>query len=75
MDELECIEKELMNLKEQRTILCATLKEQKQFFHNAQAEFHEIEAEIAALENTTLFDDDVVENLESSRANLEVLNV
>ncbi|KAL0367225.1 UNVERIFIED_CONTAM: hypothetical protein Sradi_3612600 [Sesamum radiatum] len=34
---------------------------------------HEIEAEIAALESTTPFNDEAVENLESSRANLKVL--
>ncbi|KAL0303254.1 UNVERIFIED_CONTAM: hypothetical protein Sradi_6193500 [Sesamum radiatum] len=73
MDELEGIEKKLVDLEEQMTQLCATLKGTKKFLHNAQAKVHEIEAEIAALENTTPLDDEVVENLESSRTNLEVL--
>ncbi|KAL0455860.1 UNVERIFIED_CONTAM: hypothetical protein Slati_0925200 [Sesamum latifolium] len=49
------------------------LKGEKQFLRNAQAKVHEIKTEIAALENTTPLDDEAVENLESSRANLEVL--
>ncbi|KAL0447770.1 UNVERIFIED_CONTAM: hypothetical protein Slati_1904900 [Sesamum latifolium] len=48
-------------------------KGQKQSLHSAQAKVHEIETEIAALENTTPLDDEAIENLESSRANLEVL--
>ncbi|KAL0285036.1 UNVERIFIED_CONTAM: hypothetical protein Scaly_2831000 [Sesamum calycinum] len=73
MNELERIEKELVDLKEQRMTLCSTLKGQKQFLHNAQAEAHEIESETAAPEITTPLDDNAVKNLESSRANLEVL--
>ncbi|KAL0446205.1 UNVERIFIED_CONTAM: hypothetical protein Slati_1748400 [Sesamum latifolium] len=45
MTKLEHIEKEIIDLKEQRTSLCATLKEQKQLSHDAQAKVYEIEEE------------------------------
>ncbi|KAL0286468.1 UNVERIFIED_CONTAM: hypothetical protein Scaly_2554800 [Sesamum calycinum] len=48
---LERIENEIVDLKEQKTSLCATLKRQKQLSHNAQNKVHEIEEDIAALEN------------------------
>ncbi|KAL0402329.1 UNVERIFIED_CONTAM: hypothetical protein Slati_4262800 [Sesamum latifolium] len=51
-DGLEHIEKEIVALKERRTSLCATLKGQKQLNHDAQAKVHEVEENIAALENT-----------------------
>ncbi|KAL0373346.1 UNVERIFIED_CONTAM: hypothetical protein Sradi_3250300 [Sesamum radiatum] len=49
MDKLEHIEKEIVDLKRQRMSLCATLKRQKQFDHDAQAKVHEIEEDIATL--------------------------
>ncbi|KAL0459065.1 UNVERIFIED_CONTAM: Cyclin-B1-4 [Sesamum latifolium] len=52
---------------------CATLKQKKQLSHDVQVEVHAIEGDIAALENTPPLDDAMVENLESSKANLEVL--
>ncbi|KAL0394732.1 UNVERIFIED_CONTAM: hypothetical protein Slati_4439400 [Sesamum latifolium] len=73
MDKLERIEKEIVESKKQRTSLCPTLKGQKQLSHDAQAKVHEIEEDIAALENTTLLNDAIVEDLESSKANLKVL--
>ncbi|KAL0287781.1 UNVERIFIED_CONTAM: hypothetical protein Scaly_2550100 [Sesamum calycinum] len=73
MDELERIEKKLVDLKKQKVTLCATLKGQKQFLHSAQVKVHEIELEIATFKNTIPLDDEAVKNLESSRANLEVL--
>ncbi|KAL2240211.1 UNVERIFIED_CONTAM: hypothetical protein Sindi_0662300 [Sesamum indicum] len=72
MAKLERIAKEIVNLKEQKTSLCATMKGQKQLSHNAQTKVHEIK-DIATLENTTPLNDAIVEDLESSRPNLEVL--
>ncbi|KAL0439609.1 UNVERIFIED_CONTAM: hypothetical protein Slati_2443900 [Sesamum latifolium] len=73
MDELEHIEKEIMALKGRRTSLCAALKGQKQLNHDAQAKVHEVEEDIATLENAPPLDDAMVEDLESSKANLEDL--
>ncbi|KAL0406004.1 UNVERIFIED_CONTAM: hypothetical protein Slati_3914300 [Sesamum latifolium] len=53
MDELEHVEKEIVALKGRRTSLCAALKEQKQLNHDAQAKVHEVEEDIATLDNTT----------------------
>ncbi|KAL0445561.1 UNVERIFIED_CONTAM: hypothetical protein Slati_1684000 [Sesamum latifolium] len=69
VDELEHVEKEIVALKERRTSLCAALKEQKQLNHDAQAKVHEVEEDIATLDNTAPFDDAIVEN---SKANLEI---
>ncbi|KAL0444702.1 UNVERIFIED_CONTAM: hypothetical protein Slati_2192900 [Sesamum latifolium] len=52
VDELEHIEKEIVALKGRRTSLCAALKEQKQLNHDAQAKVHEVEEDIATLDNT-----------------------
>ncbi|KAL0395044.1 UNVERIFIED_CONTAM: hypothetical protein Slati_4470600 [Sesamum latifolium] len=52
-----------------RTSLCAALKEQKQLNHDAQAKVHEVEKDIATLDNTVPFDDAIVED---SKANLEI---
>ncbi|KAL0454958.1 UNVERIFIED_CONTAM: hypothetical protein Slati_0835000 [Sesamum latifolium] len=73
MDELENIEKEIVALKGRRTSLCVALKGQKQLNHDAQAKVHEIEEDIATLENTAPLDDAMVEDLKSSKANLEDL--
>ncbi|KAL0309135.1 UNVERIFIED_CONTAM: hypothetical protein Sradi_5855800 [Sesamum radiatum] len=73
IDELERIKNKLMDLKEQRMNLCAALKGQKQFLHNAKTEVYEIEVEIATLENIIPLNDKAVENLEFSRTNLDVL--
>ncbi|KAL0373969.1 UNVERIFIED_CONTAM: hypothetical protein Sradi_3312600 [Sesamum radiatum] len=73
MDKLEHIKKEIVELKEQRTSLCAILKEQKQLDHDAQAKVHEIEEDISALENTTRLNDAIVENLKSLRVRLVIL--
>ncbi|KAL0286831.1 UNVERIFIED_CONTAM: hypothetical protein Sangu_2718800 [Sesamum angustifolium] len=73
MDELEHIEKEIVALKGQRTSLRATLKGKKQLNHDAQVKVHEVKKDIAALESTGPLDDAIVENLESSRASLEIL--
>ncbi|KAL0438761.1 UNVERIFIED_CONTAM: hypothetical protein Slati_2359100 [Sesamum latifolium] len=70
MDELEHVEKEIVALKGRRTSLCAALKEQKQLNHDAQAKVHEVEEDIATLDNTTPLDDAIVED---SKANLEIL--
>ncbi|KAL0308161.1 UNVERIFIED_CONTAM: hypothetical protein Sangu_2990800 [Sesamum angustifolium] len=43
MDKLECTEKEIVELKEQRTYLCAPLKGEKQLSHDAQAKVNEME--------------------------------
>ncbi|KAL0378901.1 UNVERIFIED_CONTAM: hypothetical protein Sradi_3195600 [Sesamum radiatum] len=73
MDESEHIEKEIVALKGQRTSLCTTLKRQKQLNHNVQAKVHEVEEDIAALENTASLDDGMVEDLEPLKANIEDL--
>ncbi|KAL0360938.1 UNVERIFIED_CONTAM: hypothetical protein Sradi_3778300 [Sesamum radiatum] len=41
--------------------------------HDAQVKVHEVEEDIAALENNAPLDDAIVEDLESSKANLEDL--
>ncbi|KAL0420446.1 UNVERIFIED_CONTAM: hypothetical protein Slati_3067500 [Sesamum latifolium] len=69
MDELEHIEKEIVALKGRRTSLCAALKEQKQLNHDAQVKVHEVEEDIATLDNTAPLDDAIVED---SKANLEI---
>ncbi|KAL0461278.1 UNVERIFIED_CONTAM: hypothetical protein Slati_0015400 [Sesamum latifolium] len=69
VDELEHVEKEIVALKGRRTSLCAALKEQKQLNHNAQAKVHEVEEDIATLDNTAPLDDAIVED---SKANLEI---
>ncbi|KAL0445390.1 UNVERIFIED_CONTAM: hypothetical protein Slati_2261700 [Sesamum latifolium] len=53
VDELEHVEKEIVALKGRRTSLCATLKKQKQLNHDTQAKVHEVEEDIATLDNTT----------------------
>ncbi|KAK4397783.1 hypothetical protein Sango_1253800 [Sesamum angolense] len=73
MDELEHIEEDIVVLKGRRTNLRATLKEKKQLNHDTQAKVHEVEKDLAALESTGPLDDVIVENLESSRANLGIL--
>ncbi|KAK4390361.1 hypothetical protein Sango_2099400 [Sesamum angolense] len=73
IDELEHIEKDIVVLKGQRTSLRATLKGKKQLNHDTQAKVHEVEKDIAILESTGPLDDAIVENLESSRASLEIL--
>ncbi|KAL0451559.1 UNVERIFIED_CONTAM: hypothetical protein Slati_1134000 [Sesamum latifolium] len=70
MNELEHVEKEIVALKGRRTSLCAALKEQKQLNHDAQAKVHEVEEDIATLDNIAPFDDAIVED---SKANLEIL--
>ncbi|KAL0451726.1 UNVERIFIED_CONTAM: hypothetical protein Slati_1150700 [Sesamum latifolium] len=70
VDELEHVEKEIVALKGLRTSLCAALKEQKQPNHDAQGKVHEVEGDIATLDNTAPFDDAIVED---SKANLEIL--
>ncbi|KAK4395693.1 hypothetical protein Sango_1723600 [Sesamum angolense] len=72
MDELEHIEEDIVVLKDEER-LRATLKEKKQFNHDTQAKVHAIEKDIATLESTGPLDDAIVENLESSRANLGIL--
>ncbi|KAL0444422.1 UNVERIFIED_CONTAM: hypothetical protein Slati_2164900 [Sesamum latifolium] len=67
MDKLEHIEKEIVVLKGRRTSLCAALKGQKQLNHDVQVKVHEVEKDIAALENTAPLDDAMVEDLESSK--------
>ncbi|KAL0293011.1 UNVERIFIED_CONTAM: hypothetical protein Sradi_6960900 [Sesamum radiatum] len=73
MDELEHVEEDIAVLKGQRTNLRATLKEKKQLNHDTQAKVHEVEKDLAALESTGPLDDAIVQNLESSRANLGIL--
>ncbi|KAL0337535.1 UNVERIFIED_CONTAM: hypothetical protein Scaly_2028600 [Sesamum calycinum] len=73
MDELEHVEEDIAVLKGQRTNLRATLKEKKQLNHDTQAKVHEVEKDLAALESTGPLDDAIVQNLESSRANLGYL--
>ncbi|KAL0451578.1 UNVERIFIED_CONTAM: hypothetical protein Slati_1135900 [Sesamum latifolium] len=70
VDELEHVEKEIVALKGRRTSLCAALKEQKQLNHDAQAKVHEVEEDIATLDNTAPLDDAIVDD---SKANLEIL--
>ncbi|KAL0439874.1 UNVERIFIED_CONTAM: hypothetical protein Slati_2470400 [Sesamum latifolium] len=72
MYELEHIEKEIVALKGQRTSLCAALKGQNQLNHDVQAKVQEVEEDIAALEITAPLDV-MIEDLESSEANLEDL--
>ncbi|KAL0299443.1 UNVERIFIED_CONTAM: hypothetical protein Sradi_6604100 [Sesamum radiatum] len=72
MDELEHVEEDIAVLKGQRTNLRATLKEKKQLNHDTQAKVHEVEKDLAALESTGPLDDAIVQNLESSRANLGI---
>ncbi|KAL0414919.1 UNVERIFIED_CONTAM: hypothetical protein Sradi_1693600, partial [Sesamum radiatum] len=73
MDELEHVEKEIVALKGRRTSLCAALKGQKQLNHDAQAKVNEVKKNVAALKNTAPLDDAIVEDLESSKANIEDL--
>ncbi|KAK4383799.1 hypothetical protein Sango_2742800 [Sesamum angolense] len=73
MDELEHVEEDIAVLKGQRTNLRATLKEKKQLNHDTQAKVHEVEKDLAALESTGPLNDAIVQNLESSRANLGIL--
>ncbi|KAK4397900.1 hypothetical protein Sango_1265500 [Sesamum angolense] len=73
MNELEHIEKEIIALKGRRTNLRATLKGKKQLNHDAQAKVHEVKKDIAALESTDPLDHVIMENLEPSRASLEIL--
>ncbi|KAL0456032.1 UNVERIFIED_CONTAM: hypothetical protein Slati_0942400 [Sesamum latifolium] len=68
VDELEHVGKEIMALKGRRTSLCAALKEQKQLNHDAQAKVHEVEEDIATLDNTAPLDDAIVED---SKVNLD----
>ncbi|KAL0402723.1 UNVERIFIED_CONTAM: hypothetical protein Slati_4302200 [Sesamum latifolium] len=70
MNELEHVEKKIVVLKGRRTSLCAALKEQKQLNHEVQAKVHEVEEDIATLDNTALLDDAIVED---SKTNLETL--
>ncbi|KAK4385681.1 hypothetical protein Sango_2692100 [Sesamum angolense] len=44
----------------------------KQLSHDAQVKVHEVEKDITVLESTGPLDDAIVENLESSRASLEI---
>ncbi|KAL0445887.1 UNVERIFIED_CONTAM: hypothetical protein Slati_1716600 [Sesamum latifolium] len=64
MTKLEHIEKEIVDLKEQRTSSCATLRGKNQLSHHAQSKVDEIDDDIAALENTIPLKDAIVENLE-----------
>ncbi|KAK4404355.1 hypothetical protein Sango_0804100 [Sesamum angolense] len=73
MDESEHVEEDIAVLKGQRMNLRATLKEKKQLNHDTQAKVHEVEKDLAALESTGPLDDAIVQNLESSRANLGIL--
>ncbi|KAL0289162.1 UNVERIFIED_CONTAM: hypothetical protein Sangu_2625900 [Sesamum angustifolium] len=73
MDELEHIEKETVTLKGRRTSLHSTLKRKKKLSHDAQAKVHEVEKDIATLESTDPLEDAIVEDLEYSRASLEIL--
>ncbi|KAK4404345.1 hypothetical protein Sango_0803100 [Sesamum angolense] len=72
MDELEHVEEDISVLKGRRTNLRATLKEKKQLNHDTQAKVREVEKDLAALESTGPLDDAIVQNLESSRANLGI---
>ncbi|KAL0291973.1 UNVERIFIED_CONTAM: hypothetical protein Sangu_3258900 [Sesamum angustifolium] len=72
MDELEHVEEDIAVLKGRRTNLRATLKEKK-LNHDTQAKVHEVEKDLAGLESIAPLDDAIVENLESSRANLGIL--
>ncbi|KAL0406367.1 UNVERIFIED_CONTAM: hypothetical protein Slati_3950600 [Sesamum latifolium] len=69
VDELEHVENEIVALKGRRTSLCAALKEQKQLNHYAQAKVHEVEEDIATLDNTAPLDDAIVED---PKVNLEI---
>ncbi|KAK4385925.1 hypothetical protein Sango_2716500 [Sesamum angolense] len=73
MDELEHVEEDIAVLKGLRTNLRTTLKEKKQLNHDTQAKVHEVEKDLASLESTGPLDDAIVQNLESSRANLGIL--
>ncbi|KAL0402720.1 UNVERIFIED_CONTAM: hypothetical protein Slati_4301900 [Sesamum latifolium] len=46
------LRRKIVALKGRRTSLCAALKEQKQLNHDAQAKVHEVEEDIATLDNT-----------------------
>ncbi|KAL0313483.1 UNVERIFIED_CONTAM: hypothetical protein Sradi_5747600 [Sesamum radiatum] len=73
MDELEHIEKEIVALKGRRTSLCTALKGQKQLNHKVQPKVNEVKENVAALKNTAPHDDAIVEDLETSKANIEDL--
>ncbi|KAL0311677.1 UNVERIFIED_CONTAM: hypothetical protein Scaly_2918300 [Sesamum calycinum] len=70
MDELEHVEEDIAVLKGRRTNLRATLKEKKQLNRDTQAKVPEVEKDLATLESIGPLDDLIVENFESSRANL-----
>ncbi|KAL0453696.1 UNVERIFIED_CONTAM: hypothetical protein Slati_1347700 [Sesamum latifolium] len=69
VNELEHVEKEIVALKGRRTSLCAALKKPKQLNHDAQTKVHEVEEDIATLDNTAPLDGAIVED---SKANLEI---
>ncbi|KAL0413458.1 UNVERIFIED_CONTAM: hypothetical protein Sradi_1547500 [Sesamum radiatum] len=73
MEELEQVEKGIVALKGRRTSLFAALKGQKQLNHDAQAKVNEIKENVATLKNTAPLDDAIVEDLGSSKANIENL--
>ncbi|KAL0311582.1 UNVERIFIED_CONTAM: hypothetical protein Sangu_2452900 [Sesamum angustifolium] len=73
MDELEHVEEDIAVLKGRRMNLSATLKEKKKLNHDTQAKVREVEKDLAALESIGPLDDAIVQNLESSRANLGIL--
>ncbi|KAL0313205.1 UNVERIFIED_CONTAM: hypothetical protein Sradi_5719800 [Sesamum radiatum] len=73
MDELEQVEKGIVALKGRRTSLCAALKGQKQLNHDAQVKVNEVKENVATLKNTAPLDDAIVEDLGSSKANIEDL--
>ncbi|KAL0319613.1 UNVERIFIED_CONTAM: hypothetical protein Sradi_5222800 [Sesamum radiatum] len=59
--------------KGRRTSLCAALKGQKQLNHDVQLKVNEVKENVATLKNTAPLDDEIVEDLESSKENIEDL--
>lgn len=66
--ELEQIREEF---KEKEKNMSASIHQQEQHLHNTETEIDEIEEEIAAINNTSPLDDDLIEELKTSKLNLE----
>ncbi|KAK6122193.1 hypothetical protein DH2020_044072 [Rehmannia glutinosa] len=70
-EEFESINIELDILRKRKKTLTASLKRQEELFHIAHTEVQQIEEEIIAIQNTSPFNDEVLENLMFSTAFLE----
>ncbi|KAL9142570.1 hypothetical protein ABFS82_14G178500 [Erythranthe guttata] len=70
-NDLECVKKERAALKERVGQLRSSLKRQRELLDTVKTEICEINEEIAAIENTSTLNDDLVEELRASAELLE----